>query len=56
VASGRDIYAVSAPLVVEAAQRVVSGEVATPGAYTAGQAFDAQDFLTALSPEPLRLG
>ena len=55
-ASGRDIYAFSAPLVVEAARRVVSGLVETPGAFTAGEAFDARDFLTALSPEPLSLG
>lgn len=55
VASGRDIYAISAPLVVEAARRVVSGLVKTPGAFTAGQAFDARDFLASLSPEPLSL-
>jgi hypothetical protein len=55
VASGRDIYAISAPLVVEATRRVVTGLVETPGAFTAGQAFDARDFLTSLSPEPLSL-
>ena len=27
-----------------------------PGAFTAGEAFDARDFLTSLSPEPLSLG
>jgi hypothetical protein len=54
-ASGRDIYAISAPLVVEAARRVVSGQVKTPGAFSAGEAFDARDFLTSLSPEPLSL-
>lgn len=56
VASGRDIYAISAPLVVEAARRVVTGLVKTPGAFTGGEAFDARDFLTSLSPEPLSLG
>jgi hypothetical protein len=56
VASGRDIYAISAPLVVEAARHVVTGLVETPGAFTAGEAFDARDFLTSLSPEPLSLG
>jgi hypothetical protein len=56
VASGRDIYAISAPLVVEAARRVVTGLVETPGALTAAEAFDARDFLTSLSPEPLSLG
>ena len=55
VASGRDIYAISAPLVVEAARRIVSGLVETAGALTAGEAFDARDFLTSLSPEPLSL-
>jgi hypothetical protein len=55
VASGRDIYAISAPLVVEAARRVVGGLVESPGAFTAGEAFDARDFLTSLSPEPLSL-
>jgi short subunit dehydrogenase-like uncharacterized protein len=55
VASGRDIYAITAPLVVEAAQRVATGLVETPGAFTAGEAFDARDFLTSLSPEPLSL-
>jgi Saccharopine dehydrogenase NADP binding domain len=53
VARGRDIYAISASLVVEAARRVIAGMVASPGAFTAGQAFDARDFLTSLSPEPL---
>jgi NAD(P)-dependent dehydrogenase (short-subunit alcohol dehydrogenase family) len=56
VASGRDIYAISAPLVVEAARRVVTGLVETFGAFTAGEAFDARDFLTSLSPEPLSFG
>jgi Saccharopine dehydrogenase NADP binding domain len=55
VASGRDIYAISAPLVVEAARRVVGGLVKTAGAFTAGEAFDARDFLMSLSPEPLAL-
>ena len=55
VARGRDIYAVTAPLVVEAARRVVAGLVEAPGAFTAGEAFAARDFLTSLSPEPLSL-
>jgi short subunit dehydrogenase-like uncharacterized protein len=52
-ASGRDIYAVTAPLVVEATERVLGGRVTTAGVLTAGQAFDARDFLRALSPEHL---
>jgi hypothetical protein len=42
--------------VAEAARRVVTGLVKTPGAFSAGEAFDARDFLTSLSPEPLSLG
>lgn len=54
-ASGRDIYAVSAPLVVEALERVADGRCSKRGALSAGEAFDAADFLAALSPEPLEL-
>jgi saccharopine dehydrogenase-like NADP-dependent oxidoreductase len=55
VAGGRDIYALSAPLVVEAMERVVGGQVATAGVFTAGEAFDARDFLASLCPEHLSL-
>ena len=54
-ASGRDIYAFSAPLVVEAMVRVLGGEAKTTGVLTAGEAFDARDFLASLSPEHLRV-
>ncbi|MFC7531873.1 saccharopine dehydrogenase [Actinoplanes sp. GCM10030250] len=50
VASGRDIYAVTAPLVVEAACRVLAGDGAWAGVATAGARFDAKDFLESLSP------
>ena len=50
-ARGRDIYAVTAPLVVEAASRILAGEGPGPGARTAGESFDAQAFLSALAPE-----
>ncbi|WP_411881515.1 saccharopine dehydrogenase family protein [Polaromonas sp. YR568] len=53
IAKGRDIYAFTAPLVVEALARVVAGEVRTAGVLTAGEAFDARDFLASLSPEHL---
>ena len=56
VASGRDIYAVTAPLVVEAASRVLAGTGATAGVASVGARFDAEDFLSALSPEHLTLG
>ncbi|MCG5443913.1 saccharopine dehydrogenase NADP-binding domain-containing protein [Micromonospora sp. NIE79] len=50
VASGRDIYAVSAPLAVEAVRRVLDGQTRTSGVASAGEMFDAPDFLRALSP------
>ena len=56
IASGRDIYAITAPLVVEAMERIVEGRCRTPGANTAGELFDAQDFLAALAPEHLAIG
>ncbi|MCI4061983.1 saccharopine dehydrogenase NADP-binding domain-containing protein [Micromonospora sp. R77] len=49
VASGRDIYAISAPLAVEAVQRILAGRTRTTGVASAGQIFDAPDFLRALS-------
>ena len=53
VASGQDIYAVSAPLVVEAAMRLLRGEAGRPGALALGEAFDARNFLGALAPRHL---
>ncbi|WP_262286663.1 trans-acting enoyl reductase family protein [Micromonospora sp. MA102] len=49
VASGRDIYAVSAPLAVEAVRRILAGATRTTGVASAGEIFDAPDFLRALS-------
>lgn len=49
-AGGQDIYAITAPLVVEAVARVVSGRTRTKGIASAGAMFDAADFLRALSP------
>jgi short subunit dehydrogenase-like uncharacterized protein len=48
-ASGRDIYAVSAPLVVEAMERIVGGRARMSGALAPGQAFDARDMLVAVA-------
>jgi NAD(P)-dependent dehydrogenase (short-subunit alcohol dehydrogenase family) len=53
VAHGRDIYAVTAPLVVEAAVRVVTGLGRTTGVATAGEIFDARDFLGSLQREDI---
>jgi saccharopine dehydrogenase-like protein len=50
VARGRDIYAATAPIVVEAAERILRGLARKKGVVAAGEAFDAQDFLSALSP------
>ncbi|MFI7618355.1 saccharopine dehydrogenase family protein [Nonomuraea terrae] len=50
VARGQDIYAVTAPLVVEAVDRILTGRTRTTGVASAGEIFDAPDFLRALSP------
>jgi hypothetical protein len=50
IASGRDIYAVTAPLLAEALQRILDGRMHGSGALAAGEAFDARDFLAALAP------
>ena len=47
-ASGRDIYAVTAPIVVEGAARLLDGRHRGPGAMAPGEAFDAADVLAAL--------
>lgn len=49
-ARGQDIYAITAPLAVEAVQRVLSGHTRTTGVASAGAMFDPADFLRALSP------
>ncbi|BCJ48088.1 saccharopine dehydrogenase [Actinoplanes ianthinogenes] len=50
-ATGHDIYAVTAPLAVEAAERLLTGRTHhTRGVASAATAFDAPDFLTALTP------
>ncbi|MFF0561200.1 saccharopine dehydrogenase family protein [Streptomyces sp. NPDC020472] len=49
VATGRDIYAVSAPLAVEAVHRILTGRTRTTGVASAGEMFDAPGFLRALS-------
>ncbi|MGW6063172.1 saccharopine dehydrogenase family protein [Streptomyces sp. NPDC055189] len=53
VAGGRDIYAVTAPLVVEALERVLGTRSVAAGVLAAGEAFDAADFLRALTPDHL---
>jgi len=48
VARGQDIYALTASLIVEAAQRIVTDGSARSGALTPGGTFDARSFLAAL--------
>ncbi len=55
VAQGRDIYAFTAPLVVEAVERILDGRIRCVGAVAPGATFDATDFVRALAPEHLRL-
>jgi Saccharopine dehydrogenase NADP binding domain len=52
-ARGRDIYAISAPIVVEAATRILDGHIERIGVATAGELFDAHNFLEALPSEYL---
>lgn len=49
VARGQDIYAFTAPLVVEAVDRILTGRTRAVGVVSAGAIFDAPDFLRALS-------
>lgn len=49
-ARGQDIYAVTAPLVVEALDRVLTDRTKAVGVASAGEIFDAPDFLHALAP------
>jgi hypothetical protein len=53
VARGRDIYAITAPIVVEAAQRVITRHAERAGVFAAGEIFDARDFLRSLCPTHL---
>lgn len=54
-AYGRDIYAVTAPLVVEAVVRALGMPGKVSGVVSAGEIFDARDFLGSLEPEHLTL-
>lgn len=51
--SGRDIYAVSGPVVAGAVARVLDGRCKATGALTAGQLFEPAEFLSSLAPEHL---
>jgi short subunit dehydrogenase-like uncharacterized protein len=55
LARGRDIYAFTAPLVVEAAQRILQGAAQRVGVRAPGEMFNATSFLRALAPDFLTL-
>jgi hypothetical protein len=55
-ARGRDIYAFTAPIVVEATDRILSGRSRATGVATAGELFDAAGFLRSLPLDALTLG
>jgi short subunit dehydrogenase-like uncharacterized protein len=50
-ATGRDIYALTAPIVVEAAERIVDGRATRVGTLAPGELFDARDFLASLKDD-----
>lgn len=52
-ASGRDIYAITAPIVAEAAERLLAERPPIGGVRAMGELFDAPAFLRALSPDLL---
>ena len=47
----RDIYAITAPLVCEAAEHLLKGKLAAAGAYAPGEIFEAKAVLAALGPD-----
>lgn len=50
-ATGRDIYAITAPLVSEAVARILNAATTRGGVFAPGALFDAAEFLAELSPE-----
>jgi short subunit dehydrogenase-like uncharacterized protein len=48
---GRDIYAITAPLVCEAVERLLKGGLPCGGAYTPAELFDGKSFLSEIDPE-----
>jgi short subunit dehydrogenase-like uncharacterized protein len=55
LAQGRDIYAVTAPLVVETINRILSGKIKKTGVTTIGEVFDASDFLNSLNEDDITI-
>lgn len=55
IAQGRDIYAVTAPLVVEAIKRIIAGKIKKYGVTTIGEVFEAADFLNSLNTDDITI-
>ena len=55
VAQGKDIYAVTAPLVVEAIKRIIAGKIKKYGVTTLGEVFEATDFLNSLNADEITI-
>lgn len=53
IAQGQDIYAVTAPLVVETVNRILSGKAKKTGVTTIGEVFNAADFLNSLNEDDI---
>jgi hypothetical protein len=51
VLSRSNIYAITAPIVVEAAERILDGRFKATGVAAAGEIFDAKDFLWSFRPD-----
>lgn len=54
-AHGRDIYAITAPIVVEATERILDGRRKAAGVVAAGEIFGPEDFLRTLPLDRLSL-
>jgi NAD(P)-dependent dehydrogenase (short-subunit alcohol dehydrogenase family) len=50
-ARGRDIYAITAPIVAQATERILDGRCKRAGIGSTSEIFEAEDFLRALAPE-----
>ncbi|CAA9199832.1 saccharopine dehydrogenase family protein [Flavobacterium collinsii] len=55
IAQGQDIYAVTAPLVVETVNRILSGKAKKTGVTTIGEVFDTADFLKSLKEDDITI-
>jgi hypothetical protein len=53
IAQGKDIYAVTAPLVVEATKRILQGDFKINGTTTLGQTFNVSNFLKSLNQDDI---